>query len=218
MADEELIAAIAASLDARRASVCELEGERRGIQVSVRTFRTSSTGNWLVKSKGASPEVLFTVRARNRGERHAVESGAITEVLTGDVEFDRDWLVEGAPAATTRAAVDPALREAVVAARRGVALVVDQGDVSAGANQFNFDVNDVERTVELVVRARERLATMKREGANEEGATAEIAALRKRRERTFARAPWPTKVGLVFFGLVLVLGIGGGLIYGCLPN
>jgi hypothetical protein len=169
MTHDELAASIAAALEQPGSSLYELDGQRRGIEVSVRIRRTSDLSNWLVKAKVPAPALLLTVRARRAGERGAIESGAITEVLTGDAAFDREWLVEGAPAAATREAVDRSVREAVVAAAR-VTLGVDQGSVAAGANEIDFGADDVGATIELVVRTCERLAAMKREGTSEGGA------------------------------------------------
>lgn len=217
MPHDELAASISAALEQGGSSLYELDGQRRGIEVSVRIRRTSDLSNWLVKAKVPAPALIFTVRSRRAGERGAIESGAITEVLTGDADFDRDWLVEGAPVAATREAVDRSVREAVVAAAR-VTLDVDQGAVSAGASEIAFDANDVEATIELVVRACERLAAMKREGTSEGGAEKEIAALRERREHLFARASWPVKIGMVVVSVVFVVAVGGGMIYSCLPH
>jgi photosystem II stability/assembly factor-like uncharacterized protein len=223
---ESIAAAVAAALEGGRTShvsgyVRLAEGLSRGVHVSARCRWMNGRRDWIVKAKGAAPPVLLTLRHRAYGDRGAIASGAILALPTGDAGFDGEWLVEGAPAETTRLLVDPALRAALAAAGE-IEVSVDGGKVVAsGGTGASYEAGEVLRTVEVVVRLRERLAALAAEPADEatlRRARQEVGALRVKQDRLFARASWPARIGMVLFVVVISCAAVTFLWSSCIPH
>jgi len=133
-----------------------VKGRRHGLHVEVRCTWSSDIHTWSVEIKGAGPLVLATAHRRSIGEGSAIASGAITDVGSGDATFDREWLVEGAPAATTRLVFgEEAVRQKLGAIPKSY-FEVDGGDVRVGG-KGHYEVADVKNGIEAAVALRLRL-------------------------------------------------------------
>lgn len=194
-----------------------VHGSRDGVKLEIEVWWSpNSVRGWSVKTKTSGPRVLLGARLKSFGESSAIEA-----VATGDAAFDEKYLVEGAPAKTTRDAMTESVRAALVK-NENIELDVDDGIVFAGSHmqrlQTNLEIgaNDVQQSIDVVLAMRASLLALPKK--DEPNAAAEIATLRAKREKVFARASWPAKILMIVVGTILVLGLLAGLRYGCLPS
>ncbi len=189
------------------------DGTRGGIPLHVVWKRGRKVLTWYVESIAAGPKLLASVRRRGMGDPGAIASGAIVEVTTGDAEFDRDWLVEGAPAARTKLVFDEGVRRAIASAE--MAVEMDEAKVNVGVSGAQFTAHDIERGIAAVFAVRARLNAIASSSASAPSDDAAIAGLLVKRDNIWARASWPARIAIVVFNAVLVAALLAGLFYGC---
>ncbi len=218
---------IAATLEDARVSEhagsATAEGTRNGIALHVEWRRRSKASVWTVTSTGTWPRLLADVRRRTVGERGAIASGAIAQLLTGDEAFDREWLLEAAPRARALLVFDEGVRRAIGAARV-MSVDIDEGKVLAGVNGSHFNAADVIVGIEAVVALRLRLDALATSSASSASSTstsdeqaeiAEIASLRAKQDKIWARLSVPARILAVAGGAVLAAALFSGVFYGC---
>jgi len=193
-----------------------VEGRREDVALTVRWRATNKTSMWEVKSsrkrEAWAPPLLAFVRRRTPGDASLVKSGAIAEVLTGDEDFDFHWLVEGAPRSTTKQLFGEPVRAVLREARRGTSFAIDDGVVSASMNGTRFEMSDIHHGIRCVVALRTHLGEIEEEVAT---AREDIAALRVKRQKVWARTVLLGRVFLVVMLLTLALSFAATFYYGC---
>lgn len=181
-----------------------VEGRREGLRLDVRLWHDNDVSGWVVEATFPAPDLVLSARRRGLDLSPRLENVPI------DPGFDRDWLVEAAPAATAREVMSPVVRERL-AAIAGVQLDVDGGKVSIGANIISYELAELEAAIDVIVELRARLSSLPSRPAVDPG---ELARVRAAQDRTWDRLSWPARILVVVLGLVLAVAVGAGLVYG----
>lgn len=210
---DDIASAVAAKLEEGRVERMEGRAFRRAIrgrqgEIAVRAeCRYDNDGrSYFAETSGGGPVVFLVVHKRGLGD-------AITGIATGDVDFDRVWVVEGAPTNLAKAVLTPDLVRRIADQPR-VAVTVEDGRVIVGDDGAAYEPEDVLAAIDLAAALRARLGELPRQAPDDaRRAERDVAALRAEREKLFARATWPARILIAAFIAVLGAAVLAGIYF-----